>query len=214
MSNRTTVPAIPDYDAMEVELVPVTNEFDIGAILARTGEMLEHLTDANGSRFPWGARSNIAYEKELEGRAFLFVSAPLPAEVEDAFNKGQTKNIMRALVRFYVPATGELMPPREARFQGGYTVSQLRALTERDLVGSYLWTLARDEDESPYQRGDGWEYPRKLAIWNPETDAPVEPRYDMSWSESIEATARKVAELADQGTTILPTRGVEKIARK
>jgi hypothetical protein len=212
MPNREIVKtALSEYDAMTQELTPLTDEsIDIGHVLERTNEMFQYLEDAHGSRFPWGARSAIAYEKELEGRAFLFVSKPVQAEVEDAFNKGRMKTIIRVLVRIFNPDTRELLAPREAQFQGGYTVNQLRGLTERELVGSYLWTLARDLDESPYQRGDGWEYPRKLAIWDASQDSPAEAKYDMSWAESVEATARKVAELAEQGTMILPTRATKK----
>lgn len=204
---KQAVPVTPGYDPLSVELVPVAEEFDIGRIIERTAEMLEVLFQSNGTRFPWGTRSALAYEGEMEGRAFLIVSQPVSAEVEDNFNKGAKKTVIRALIRFFNPETGELLPVREARFQGGYTVNQLRGMTERDLVGTYLWTLARDMDKSPYQRGDGWEYPRQLAIWDSVNDSPADAKYDMSWAENVEATARRVAELADQGTTILPARG-------
>jgi hypothetical protein len=179
---------------------------DISALVQRTQEMLETLELAHGTRFPWGSKGNILFEKHLEGRAFVFVSRPILVEVEDAFNKGQTKTIARVMVRRFDPESGELLAEQEARLQGGYVMSQLRAMTDNEMVGSYLWTLARDTDDSPYQRGDGWEYPRKLAIFDVSSDTPADASLDKSWVDSVQETAMKVAALADQGTTILPTR--------
>jgi len=187
----------------ELETIEIA---DISAMVQRTQEMLETLELAHGTRFPWGSKGNILFEKHLEGRAFAFVSRPILAEIEDTFNKGATKTIARVMVRRFNPETGELLPAQEARLQGGYVMSQLRAMTDNEMVGSYLWTLARDMDDSPYQRGDGWEYPRKLAIFDEASDSPADASLDKSWVDSVQETAMKVAALADQGTTILPTR--------
>ena len=203
---KNAVPVIPGYDPLSEPLSPVADEFDIARIVERTTEMLSVLYQVSGSRFPWGSKSAIAYEGELEGRAFLITARTQEAEIDDNFNKGQKKLIVRTLIRLFNPETGELMPDREARFQGGYVVNQLRGMTERDLVGSYLWTLARDETKTPYQRGDGWEYPRMLAVYDSANDSPADAKYDLSWSEGVEEMARKVAVMAEQGTTILPTR--------
>lgn len=209
--NRTLTATVNGVDPMTVELVGLPDEsIDVQSLVQRTHEMLDTLVSAHGSRFPWGSKGDILYEKYLEGRAFAVVSAPILADIEDTFNKGQRRIIARLLVRRFNPVTRELLPAQEARLQGGYVLSQLRGMTEHDLVGSYLWTLARDEDDSPYQRGDGWEYPRKLAIFNPDVDVPTDASLDQSWAESINDTAKRVAALADQGTTIMPTRGARK----
>lgn len=177
---------------------------NIETLIQRTGEMLQTLMRANGSRFPWGTKSSVLYEKQLEGRAFAVVSSPIFVEIEDAFNKGSMKTIARLMVRRYNPDTAELLPAQEARLQGGYVMSQLRGLTDRELVGAWLWTLARDRDSDPYQLATGWEYPRKLAIYDVTNDSPADATLDQSWGDAVTAMARHVAAMADEGTTIHP----------
>lgn len=205
-SNKQALTAtVNGIDPLTIPLQALPDEsINIETLMQRTGEMLETLLRANGSRFPWGAKSGVLYEKQLEGRAFAVVSSPLFVEIEDVFNKGQTKTIARLMVRRYNPDTRELLPAQEARLQGGYVMSQLRGLTDRELVGAWLWTLARDENDSPYQRGDGWEYPRKLAIYDVTTDTPVDATLDQSWSDAVDGLARQVAQMAEDGITIHP----------
>lgn len=179
------------------ELVPLVAEIDVKALIERTNEMLVLLEESHGSRFPFSNQNNRLYDKDLEGRAFVIVSQLIFTEIPDDFKKGENKRIVRFLCRIYNPMSGELGPVRSVQLAGGYVLSQVRGMTDNELIGSYLWTLARDKDLSPYQRGDGWEYPRRLAIYDAETDSPVSDADELSWAERVESNAKKVAAMSE-----------------
>lgn len=208
MTTNYTTAQVPA--TLDTPLVALPDDaIDIQALIQRTAEMLATLMQANGSRFPWGTKGGVLFEKQLEGRAFAIVSSPVLVEVEDVFSKTQPKAmklIARMMVRRYDPAKSELLPAQEARLQGGYIMSQLRGLTDRELVGAWFWTLARDENDSPYQLATGWEYPRKLAIFDIVTDTPVDATLDQSWADSVDEMAVKVAQMAEQGLPIRPAK--------
>lgn len=184
---------IVDADGNTISLTPIitSEQLDVLAIQKRTAELLELLKRSYGSRFPESGQKNIFYDKELEGVPFLIVS-PVQFREAPGFKKGESQTVANCVIQLWNAKSGELGVPKMAQLAGGYVRNQLRGMTENELVGSYLWTLARDEEADPYPRGDGWEQPRKLAPWDVTTDVPAQAaNAAMTWSERVEANARK-----------------------
>ena len=184
-----------DADGTTISMTPLVTNIDVLAVEKRTRELLELLQLSHGSRFPDNQTRNVMYDKDLEGVAFLIVSPINFRETPDNFTKGKMRTVANAVIQLWNVRTSELSTPRMAQFGGGYVLNQLRGMTEHELVGSYLWTLARDEDVEPYTRGDGYEYPRKLAPWDVTKDTPVNASgsdQTSTWSERVEANAKKL----------------------
>ena len=177
--NEKQVPATVDADDLANTLFDELGDtINLDTIEKRTDEILEALDASHGTRFVQGAR-NLYFDADLEGRAFVIVSDPHFTWVEDNFSKnGGRKQVARCLVRLveYDDETGEriLHVAKEARIQGAYALNQIRSMTRNELVGSVIWTLARNYDGDAYTTGGGnVEYPRMLAPFKRGEDTPV-----------------------------------------
>lgn len=154
------------------------------ALALRNRTMLDE-----GTRFP-GDRDPLLYDKNLEGVPFVFASMPVSKTVNGKFGE---RDVVFILVRFYDPTTEELSDATRVMLSGAYIINQIRRMTRGELIGSNIFTLARNENMPRTRQG---AYPLMLAVWDESLDsaasaAPLEGHdNDGSWTFDSAPTAR------------------------
>lgn len=151
-------------DLSTISAPPTASEID--ALWRRTEEVAKLPTGV----FPSFGGSAGLYPKQLLGVPFVFVSTPVFRTQNGRFGE---QEVAQAYICVF-DDTWKLQPAEQATFTGAYLLNQLRSATPRELVGSYVWTIAPNPR---FRRVDG-KSPLMLKIY----EAGDTPPDDDVWS--------------------------------
>lgn len=134
-------------------------------IRERTEMLAQHARDNGDTQRFLGQRSLGWYSKMLEGVPFVVVSEPIYRTDKAPWGE---QEVAQAHVRLYDWEHGRETDSQLVTFQGRYLLNQLRAMTMNELVGSYVFTIARNPAMPLTPQG---VYPLMLAVYDVTRDS-------------------------------------------
>jgi hypothetical protein len=143
------------------DILSVTHA-DLDNIWARTSTYLA----SPQSRFTAGGGATLVglYDRDLAGWPFIFVSAPTYRTRKGKFGDQETCEV------YVQRIDGHLLgEPELASLQGRYILNRMKGMSVVELVGSVIWTLARNPEWPALPSG---KQPLGLAIYDPASDQP------------------------------------------
>lgn len=106
------------------------------------------------------------YSRDLVGVPFIIASEPVWRTQKAPWGE---EEVAQMNVRLYDWATGRESEPKSVTFNGRWLLNKLKRMTANELVGSVVFTIARNTTKPLTPQG---VHPYMLAAYDPTRDAP------------------------------------------